>query len=196
MKGERGGGDTRWAIATFICREGGGETDLPPRWAVRILLCFSTSSLALIVLVFTCVLYVQSRCDQENNFLVVCETFACRTTPAHYQLLTTYNMKTMSSITIATNQKTIPGADLQTGREDGKHDDPRKTHDESAGAAERKDSASPVAKHPLQESTTIEHANRRFLKTIVDHWNERENASFIQDLTPVMEDYLKTRGRG
>lgn len=90
----------------------------------------------------------------------------------------------MSSITIATNQKTIPGADLQTGREDGKHDDPRKTHDESAGAAERKDSAS------------IEHANRRFLKTIVDHWNERENASFIQDLTPVMEDYLKTRGRG
>lgn len=49
VKGERGGGDTRWAIATFLCREGGGETDLPPRWAVRILLCFSTSSLALIV---------------------------------------------------------------------------------------------------------------------------------------------------
>eukprot|EP00984_Skeletonema_dohrnii_P035017 scaffold34596_cov116-Skeletonema_dohrnii-CCMP3373.AAC.5 len=103
-------------------------------------------------------------------------------------------MKTMSSITIATNQKTIPGADLQTGREDGKHDDPRKTPDESA--AKRKDSASPVAKHPTKESTTIEHANRRFFKTIVDHWNERENASFIQDLTPVMEDYLQTSGRG
>eukprot|EP00985_Skeletonema_marinoi_P014550 scaffold7381_cov116-Skeletonema_marinoi.AAC.2 len=101
-------------------------------------------------------------------------------------------MKTMSSITIATNQKTIPGADLQTGHKGDEPHQARSTPDESAGAAERKDSASPVAKHP----TTIEHANRRFLKTIVDHWNERENASFIQDLTPVMEDYLKTRGRG
>ena len=78
--------------------------------------------------------------------------------------------QTMTSISIT---KTIPGDDLWNGHEDEKHHEPRVYS----------------LPHPPQ-STTVEHANRRFLKAIVDHWDEREKTSFMQDITPIMKDYL------
>ena len=90
---------------------------------------------------------------------------------------------------------TIPGADLRTDHEDETHHDPKNAPDDST----TKGKESAEAKEKLtkkQESTMVEHgqevehANRKFLKAIVDHWNEREKTTFIQDLTPIMDDYL------
>lgn len=94
----------------------------------------------------------------------------------------------MSSITT----KKITGNDCWAGHEDKKHHELRKTP-ESTG--KRKESASPPGATHLPQ-TTIEQANRRFLKAIVDHWNEREQTSFIQDLTPIMKDYLDLAANG
>ena len=92
---------------------------------------------------------------------------------------------------------TIPDADLRIDHEDEKHHDPKNAPDDST--AKWKESAEAREELKLmkkQESTMVEHAqevenaNRKFLQAIVDHWNEREKTAFIQDLTPIMDDYL------
>ena len=98
-------------------------------------------------------------------------------------------LETMSSI----NQKTIPGTDLRTMHDNDEPHEPRNTADESAlgeGRKRKDENASPAeAEHPPKELTT-EQLNRNFLEAIVDSWNEREQAAFIQDMSPLMSDYV------
>lgn len=90
---------------------------------------------------------------------------------------------------------TIPGADLRTDHEDEKHHDAKNAPDDSTtkgkeSAEEKEESAKMQESTMVEHAQEVEHANRRFLQAIVDHWNEREKTAFIQDLTPIMDDYL------
>ncbi len=84
---------------------------------------------------------------------------------------------------------TNPGAELRTDHEDEKDHDPKNAPDDSTTMEKESSEAKhePTMVEPGQE---VEHANRKFLQAIVDHWNERENTTFIQDLTPIMDDYI------